>query len=524
MSSEIALIHSFSLNFQMILTILRLNRPLRRRHRNTFLLGCGHNEKHKEVIMATQREHFGSRIGFILAAAGSAVGIGNLVGFPVNAAQNGGGAFLLVYALFIVFICLPVMFAEMALGRHSQKDPLGAYTAVSERSLGWRIGGSLSVITPFMIAVFYMVITVWIFGYLVQAVMGNLDMLADPDMFGEFVQSNSLFGYMAGVTVIVAAILAGGVQQGIERAAKILMPALLFMLLGMVIYVLTLDNAMAGVKYYLVPDFSKINGAVISDALAQAFFSLSLGMGILITYGSYLSKKDNIVASAKMVAVADTFVAFAAGLMILPAIFSLNPNINGDELSGSSITMIFSFLPNIFLAMQTSIGYVGASIVAIVFFTLVFFAAITSLVSIIEVPVASIMDETGAERRKSLLSLVVVMIIFAVLATLSFGMVPALTQFVSYPGDTPKSLFDLIYDVFYDTILPLNGLLVCLFVSYRWKKANFNHALSEGAESYEGSLLQKYTNFALGTFIPVILFLVFLNTVLMKFWGTGLLG
>ncbi len=241
--------------------------------------------------MTTQREQFGSRIGFILAAAGSAVGIGNLVGFPVKAAQNGGGAFLLIYALFVIFICLPVMFAEMTFGRHSRKDPLGAYNTLSERSPLWRIAGIFSVITPFMIAVFYMVITVWIFGYLLQAIMGNLDKLADPSMFGSFVTESSLFAYMVGVAIIIVMILAGGVKDGIERAAKILMPSLLFMLVGMVIYVLTLDNAMAGVTYYLVPDFSKIDGRVINDALAQAFFSLSLGMGILITYGSYLSNK-----------------------------------------------------------------------------------------------------------------------------------------------------------------------------------------------------------------------------------------
>jgi NSS family neurotransmitter:Na+ symporter len=290
----------------------------------------------------------------------------------------------------------------------------------------------------------------------------------------------------------------------------------------MVIYVLTLDNAMAGVTYYLVPDFSKINGAVINDALAQAFFSLSLGMGILITYGSYLSKKDNVVSSAKFVAATDTFVAFAAGLMILPAIFSFDPNTNGDKLSGSSIDLIFNFLPKIFLAMQDSIGYIGASIVAVIFFTLVFFAAITSLVSIIEVPVASIMDEKGYSRRKSLQVLVVFMTIFAVLATLSFGMVQFLTEFVTYNG-AKQSFFQVIYDVFYDTILPLNGLLVCLFVSYRWKKSKFNESLSIGADNYEGSITQKYTNFSLGTFIPVILLVIFINTVLAKFFGAGFL-
>lgn len=472
--------------------------------------------------MATQREEFGSRIGFILAAAGSAVGIGNLVGFPVKAAQNGGGAFLLIYALFVFFICLPVMYAEMTFGRFSRKDPLGAYNKVSNRDGMWRIAGILSVITPFMIAVFYTVITVWIFGYLVQVVMGNLDKLADPNTFGNFVTEYSLFGYMIGVAAIVMGILAGGVKGGIEKAAKILMPTLFVMLIGMVIYVMTLDNSMAGVTYYLVPDFSKINGNVINDALAQAFFSLSLGMGIMITYGSYLSKKDNIPSSARFVALADTFVAFSAGLMILPAIFSFDPNIDASELSDSSITMIFVFLPKIFLAMQGGIGFVGASIVATVFFLLVFFAAITSLVSIIEVPVASLMDEKGYTRKKSLSVLVVWLGIFAVVSTMGFGMVGFFTEFINY-GGAPKSFFDLIYDVFYDTILPLNGLLVCLFCIYRWKKHNFNAALEDGAEGFKDSFWQKYTDVALATFVPAILLLIFVNTVMSKFFGGGFL-
>ncbi|MCJ8270565.1 MAG: sodium-dependent transporter, partial [Psychrosphaera sp.] len=277
------------------------------------------------------------------------------------------------------------------------------------------------------------------------------------------------------------------------------------------------DNAMAGVRYYLIPDFSKISVKVVSDALSQAFFSLSLGMGILITYGSYLSKQDNIPSSANFVAITDTFVAFAAGLMILPAIFSIYPDTVGAELSGSSITMIFSFLPKIFLAMQVSIGYVGASIVAVIFFLLVFFAAITSLVSIIEVPVASIMEEKDYSRKKSLMVLVIALGIFSVLATMSFGMVDWLTNFVGYAGKD-QSFFQVIYDVFYDTILPLNGLLVCLFVMFRWKKANLNKALAEGNEGYEGSWLEKYVDVALSTFVPVILVVIFSLTVMRIFF------
>lgn len=473
--------------------------------------------------MSAPREQFGSKLGFILAAAGSAVGIGNMVGFPVAATKNGGGAFLLIYAIFVLVICLPVMLAEMAIGRHSQKDPAGAYNAISGGEKHWKLAGWLAVLTPFMISVFYMVITVWIFGYLYHSVTGNLDMLADPATFGAFINSPSVFAFLAVVTGIVYLILLGGVQEGIEKAAKLLMPTLFFMLVGMVIFVLTLDNAFAGVEYYVIPDFSKITASTVSAALSQAFFSLSLGMGIMITYGSYLSRNDGVPGSAKLVALTDTAVAFIAGLMIIPAVFSFNPDTNTADLSDSSVSLIFSFLPKIFLALQATIGYTGASVVASVFFLLVFFAAITSLVSILEVPNAALMDEKDMTRKSSLLVLGAGMLVLALISITSFGMLDFFTNFVGYAGQS-KSFFDVIIDVFYDTILPFNGFLVCIFVIYRWKKANLNAELDHGEPSYKGSFFEKYVDFSVGTFIPVILLLIFINTVALKFFGKGLIG
>ena len=473
--------------------------------------------------MSGAREQFGSRIGFILAAAGSAVGIGNLVGFPVGAAKNGGGAFLLMYAIFVFAICLPVMLAEMSVGRHAKKDPLGAYSDISNNSTKWKIAGWLAIATPFMIAVFYMVITVWIFGYLFEAVSGNLDKLANPDTFGIFINSPAIFAYMAVVVGVVYLILQGGVKEGIEKAAKLLMPALFVMLIGLVVFVLTRENAMAGVEFYIVPDFSKLTASVVNGALSQAFFSLSLGMGILITYGSYIDKRADVPNSAKLVALTDTAVAFTAGLMILPAIFSFNPEINPDELSESSVGMIFTYLPSIFLALQDSIGYLGASIVASLFFLLVFFAAITSLVSIFEVPVAALMDEKGVSRKWALASLGSIMIVLAILSALSFGKVEFLTTFMHYAG-ADKSLFDVIIDVFYETILPLNGLLICVFVIYRWKSANFNASLEQGSTGFKGSWFEKYVDVSLKTFIPLILLVIFVNTVAVKYFGVSLFG
>ena len=473
--------------------------------------------------MAANREQFGSRIGFILAAAGSAVGIGNMVGFPVAAAKNGGGAFLLIYTLFVLFICLPVMLAEISVGRHSRKDPLGAYSDMSQKHPGWRLAGWLSIITPFMIAVFYLVITIWIFGYLVQSVLGNLDTLANPDTFNVFINSHHLLYYALAVLAVIYLILQGGVKQGIEKAAKIMMPALFIMLLALVVFVLTLDNAFAGVSYYLVPDFSKVNGSVVSAALSQAFFSLSLGMGIMITYGSYLDKQSDLAGSAKTVALLDTGVAFIAGLLILPAVFSFNPNMQTSELSDSSVGMIFTFLPKIFLALQASIGYLGASVVASLFFVLVFFAAITSMVSIFEVPVAALMEEKKLSRKQSLGILGVVLIMMALMAGVSFGISEFFTSFTQYAGQN-KSFFDVILDLFYDSILPLNGLLICMFVIYRWKKVNLSREIDEGAQHYAQSAFERYVNFSISTFIPIILLLVFINTVALKYFGTALIG
>ena len=471
--------------------------------------------------MNAEREHFSSKLGFILAAAGSAVGIGNMVGFPVAATKGGGGAFLVIYALFVVFICLPIMLAEMNLGRKTQLDPQGAYPSISGSKSAWRFAGWLAVLTPFMIGVFYMVITVWILGYLLQTVFGNLAQLADPEYFGTFINSYTVFGYLIVVAAIVHFILVGGVRKGIERAAKLLMPALFVMLIGLVIFVLTLDNAMTGVQFFLVPDFSQVNGDVISGALSQAFFSLSLGMGILITYGSYFRQRDDLVGSAKLVAVADSLVAFVAGLMILPAIFVFDPNTNPETLSESSVAMIFNFLPQIFLALQETLGYVGASVIAGIFFLLVFFAAITSLVSIIEVPTATIVRKYNVSRKRALGVLALTMGSLTLVAIASFGMVGAFTDLVTYGGGS-RSFFDVIYDVFYDTVLPLNGLLICLFVVWRWKTSHFHEALGEGNASYHKSILKRYVSFSLMTFIPVVLAVVFINTVASIFFASPL--
>ena len=468
--------------------------------------------------MAQERGQFSSKLGFILAAAGSAVGLGNLVAFPVMATKNGGAAFLIIYLFFIAFICYPVMMAEIAMGRRTTRNPVGAFSELSGGQFIWRLAGMLAILTPFMIAVFYTVITVWLVVYIKEIFGGNLDVLSRPGNFNEVVARPSLFGYLIALLGVMFFILLGGVKGGIERLARVLMPTLAVMLLLLVGFVLTLDNAGTGVTYYLVPDFSRINLATINGALSQAFFSLSLGMGILITYGSYFSREDNIAESTRMVAIADTAIAFSAGLLILPAIFAFDPNTNTDDLSTSSVGLIFDFLPQIFLSMQDTVGYGGASFVAIVFFTLVFFAALTSMVSIIEIPIACWIDELGMTRKKAVMLQAILLTIFAVPATMSLGISDFFTNFTSYGGVT-KSFFDLVSDVFYETILPFVGFTVCIFCAYKWKVSGLKEELVIGDDKYSGSLTERYINLSLGTVIPIVLLVVFLSTVNQVYLG-----
>ena len=465
--------------------------------------------------MQNNPDQFSSKIGFVLAAAGSAVGIGNLVGFPVAAAKNGGGAFLLLYIFFVVAICLPLILAELSMGRATGKSPLGAFREISKGHKGWVIAGALSLITPFMIAVFYSVLTVWLLGYFLLVLFGQLDQLATPVYFGGFITSPWIFAYLAAVIAMVIFVLKGGVRDGIEKASRLLMPMLFIMLIGLAVFVLTLPNASAGLKFYFTPQIDRITWNVVNGALSQAFFSLSLGMGILITYGSYLRKQDNLVQSAKMLACTDTGVALVAGLMTLPAIFAIYPNTNPSELSDSSVGLIFSFFPNIFMAMVPKFGYAVSSLIAATFFLLAFVAAITSLVSIIEVPVAALKAEVNKSRNRSLALIISGVLLGAVLCALSFGQVKWLSEFAFYSGAN-KSLFDVLVDVFYDTILPFNGLLICLLVTWQWKRHNMGAEMM--AENTQG-WLERYTHFAIAFWIPAILATVFLITVINKFFS-----
>lgn len=458
------------------------------------------------------RSGFSSRIGFVAAAAGSAVGLGNIWRFPYETGENGGAAFLLIYLVCTILIGFPIMVGEIALGRKTLSNPYGAYKAEGGKS--WALVGLFGVICGIMILSFYNVVAGWAFGYFVEISSGNL---LGQENFGEFfggyvsnIQDNLIYSLV--FMILTAFIVMRGVQKGIEMASKILMPFLFIILIGLIIYSLTLEGAMAGVEFYLVPDFSKVGLETIYSAMGQAFFSLSLGMGALITYGSYISKKENIISSAGIVTAADFTVAFLAGLLIFPLVFS-----QGQEPTAGP-GLVFIALPGIFQAMGSIVGLiVGAG-----FFLLLCVAALTSTISLLEVPVAYLVDEKKWDRKWVVIGLATLIFIIGLPSMLSQGAVDAFSAgFLHYDG-IDKSFLDVIDDVFNTTGLPLGGFLLTLFISQKWRTHNMSEEILSGNPGYAGSLMQKFINVMISIVCPVILGIIVVLTILDKFIGVSL--
>lgn len=459
--------------------------------------------------MSIQRGGFSTRIGFILAAAGSAVGLGNIWKFPFEVGEGGGAAFVVMYLAFCFILCFPVMVAEISIGRKTKRNAVGAFKVLGHKK--WSIIGYLGLASGVLILSFYNVVAAWAFGYFVEMVMGNFDI---GQRFGEFTKDYITVGaYSIIFMSITAFVVSRGVSAGIERAARILMPTLFILILGLIIYALTLPNAMAGLKFYLVPEFGEITGNVVYSALGQAFFSLSLGMGALITYGSYLSRDSNIVKSAAQITLMDVGVAVLAGFMIFPFVFSQGLEPNGGP------GLIFVTLPGVF----ESLGSFSGLIIGAFFFLLLSFAALTSTISLLEVPTAYMVDEHNIKRSKA--TWIVAGVIFAVgvPSLLSNGASQALGQFVTLPGAGTLDFMSFVGLIANDTFLPLGGFLIAVFVAYIWRKENFDKELAEGADELKGSWLQSYVNFAVSYVCPLLLGLIFLVTVLDNFFGVKLL-
>ncbi len=465
--------------------------------------------------MAT-RGGFSSRLGFIAAAAGSAVGLGNIWGFPFEVGQGGGAAFVVIYLLFCFLLCFPVMATEIAIGRKTERNPVGAFTALGYKNWSWV--GKMGIVAGILILSFYNVIAGWAFGYIVEMASGNFGI---AEQFGEYTKNVIKVGgygliFMLSTTLVVKR----GISGGIEKAAKLLMPTLIIMILGMVIYSLTLPNAMDGLKFYLVPDFSKLNGSVIYNAMGQAFFSLSLGMGALITYGSYVNRKENIVSAAALITLADVGIAFIAGMMIFPLIGFMSGGTMEGAAGGPGL--IFVTLPQIF-------GTIGGSLGAIVgtsFFVLLCFAALTSTVSLLEVPVTYAVDELKIRRGRAVWLMAGIIFLVGIPSLLGFGYSEFFsTAFKTFkPGGFDTDFLSFIASIANDTILPLGGCMIAFFAAHVWKKHNLNEELAQGAPGYMGSFVQKYLNFSVSYLAPVILGVLFILTVLSKFFNINIIS
>ena len=456
------------------------------------------------------RGGFSNKLGFIMAAAGSAVGLGNLWGFPFEVGAGGGAAFVVVYLFFCFVLCYPVMITEIAIGRKTQLNPVGAFKALGFKK--WAIVGKMGIFSGVIILSFYNVVAGWAFGYFIEMLMGNFDI---GKQFGTFTADViKVGGYAIIFMLSTAYIVSKGISGGIEKAAKILMPTLIIIILLLTGYALTLDHAFEGIKFYLIPDFSKVTLSVVYNALGQAFFSLSLGMGALITYGSYVSKNDNIVTSAALITLADVGIAFIAGLMMFPFVAYLT---NGTmEGAGQGAGLIFTVLPGVFQSLGSTLGVIVGSL----FFLLLSFAALTSTVSLLEVPVAYVVDEHNIRRNKAVWLVAGFIFIIGIPSLLSNGASDFWGSFITYFGaESATDFMSFAGHIANDTLLPLGGCLMSIFAAYVWKKHNLNEEIAQGHPSFKDSFVAKFIDFAITYVCPIILGILFILTILSRFFG-----
>ena len=437
-----------------------------------------------------------SRVGFILAAAGSAVGLGNLWRFPYTVGENGGGLFVLIYLIAVIVIALPVLMAEITLGRHTNRNPVGAFNTIKPGS-PWKWVGFLMVATGFMILSYYAVVAGWTVGYFVKAVMGKFRGMTGEmatQSFDSFAANPYLqmllFALFIFITVYV---ISRGVSGGIEKYSKILMPVLLGLLVLLLIRSLTLKGASKGLEFYLKPDLKALQPKLIIAAMGQAFFSLSLGMGTMITYGSYVSKKENIATSAGWIAFFDTFIAIMAGFIIFPAIFSQAM----DPAAGSGV--MFITLPVLFAKMP------GGMIFGALFFLLLSIAALTSTISVLEVPVAYFIDEKKWNRKKAAYIIGFICLLIGIPSALSNGSVGFLTKLPILK----IGFLDLWDYVWGNYSLSIGALFIAIFVGYGWKTSNALKEIAQGAERFKAASLWA---FVIRFVAPALILAIFIGS------------
>lgn len=427
-----------------------------------------------QVETSQTRELFSSRLGFILAAAGAAVGLGNIWGFPTQAASNGGGAFLLVYLIMIFVVAYPMLVVEMAIGRHGQANPVDSMRSLTVNPLGKRVGsivGWIGLSVPSAVLAFYSIVGGWIICFMLGGISDLFGFASAADWFKGFSVSRNLFGTLV-FYVLTILIVQGGVKQGIEKWSTRLMPAL-FVLFGLLfVYIMTQAGAVEGLKHYLVPDFEKVfDRKLILAAMGQGFFSLTIGGCSMLIYGSYLSKKENLPKMAMNVTLVDTAVAFIAGLVVMPAMFvAMQKGVQIYAEDGSllsSDTLVFTVLPLMF----DSLGMLG-QIFSIVFFALLTIAALTSSISMLECSVSLVGERFNTKRTPTSWVLGSLIAAFSIVIVFNFN-----------------SMFGLVAMVATQYLQPIAALLFCLFGGWVWSRHSKLQELEQG-----------YPEFSLGWF------------------------
>ena len=399
--------------------------------------------------MEEKRSTFSGKLGFILAAAGSAVGLGNLWRFPYLAAKYGGGIFLLVYLLLAITFGFVLMVTEIAIGRKTQLSPLKAFGALHKK---WNWLGALATVVPVLIFPYYCLIGGWVTKYAGVMLIGQLKEAAEDSFFPNYISSTAdpLVWFLLFI-IATTLVVVFGVNKGIEKLSRVLMPALLVLTIVLSVYVVTRPGAMDGVKYYLLPNFKDLSVKTFLAALGQLFYSMSLAMGIMITYGSYFSKEEHIERATRQIEIFDTAIAFLAGLMIIPAVFVFS---GGDkEALGKGPSLMFVTLPKVFNTMP------GGRIIGSAFFILVLFAAITSSVSIMEAIVAGIIDTFKLSRNRATVIVAVFGILVGIACSFGFGI---WSDFTIFGFD----ILDFLDFVSNSILLPFVGMMTCVVVGF----------------------------------------------------------
>jgi NSS family neurotransmitter:Na+ symporter len=444
--------------------------------------------------MASSRGEFTSRFGFITAAAGSAVGLGNIWGFPTQAASNGGAAFLLVYLLLAFTLAYPALMAELIIGRHAHANAVSALRRISPNRLVGNIGalgGIVGLIVASLILSFYAIVAGWMIAFCLSAIADLFGLAGLSSWLTTFGLGRNVL-FMGIFALLNIAIVSAGVNKGIERWSERLMPALLVTLIALALYVLTLDGALQGLKAYLIPDFARtLSPGLIVDALGSAFFSLSLGVGTMLIYGSYVSDKENLPALGSLVTLVDISIAVLAGFLVLPAMYAALHN--GVEIfteSGALIsedTLIFTVLPELFATM----GITG-TLLAIAFFFLMSIAALTSSISMLEVPVAYVVEEHGFERKTTALFIGSAIALVSCLIILNFD-----------------TLFGLVINITTRFSQPLLGFMFCIYAGWVWHRDSLLQEVRKGYPGAAGGLFWKIWPWYVRLVCPLIILGIF---------------